>query len=218
MLLNLLSKLPPVWLYLAATIGLAAGYLFGPLLARTPLAIGSAIPCIAFLVLGLIAKKMHGRIRQPVIIGGVLLIISAGLIAAGLSHQVNLKIGDYGTPVVSVLVAGAICFGLVLLAEALFARLPRIVHRAATLLAYAGLVAVLVHPAVIWVAAGRVNVWLLFLASLVISWAIGLVLIRTPVSGWLSGVPTVGGADLPRSPIVPPTVRSEVETPRDELV
>ncbi|GAA3877019.1 acyltransferase family protein [Leifsonia kafniensis] len=203
MLFRLLFLLPRPLVWAIAVGGSVLGYLAGDELAQTPFAIGSALPCLIFLVLGTIAHDLRPHIARPGLVGTVLLVGSAALVASGISAPLDIKQGNYGTPGVSVLTASAISFGLVLVAESAFARLAVSRHSTlspwlnvgATRLAYAGLTVVLLHPLVFWLMlrfAPPVPNWLLFVVTLTVPWLIGLAVLRTPASPWLTGVARVG--------------------------
>jgi acyltransferase len=99
-------------------------------------------------------------------------------------------VGNFGTPVISVLVAAAISFALVLLAEVTFSHLPKSVSGSATQLAYAGFTVVLVHPLILWLMLKffpAVPDWTIFALALTVPWLVGMLSIRTAASRWLTG-------------------------------
>lgn len=190
-LLRLLWLLPQPVVWAVALAGVAAGAAFGDLLARTPLAIGSAFPCIIFLLLGNAARSLRPRITRPVLVAVPALLCCAVLVLFGISAPVDIKQGDYGTPALSVLVAAVISFSLVLLAEALFSRLPAFIHRAATRLAFAAFTVVLAHPLVMWLMlrfAPPVSDAVVFAAAIVIPWLVGILALRMRVCLFLTGI------------------------------
>ncbi|MGO4103885.1 acyltransferase family protein [Leifsonia sp. YAF41] len=203
MLLRILWVLPRAIVWAVAIAGSICGSLFGDVLAHTPLSIGNALPCLIFLMLGTLARLLRARIARPGLVGVVLLVISIVLVASKISAPLDIKQGDYGIPVVSVLTAVAISFGLVLVAESLFARVAASRHSGldwwlnagATRLAYAGLAVVLLHPLVLWLMrqfVPPVSSWIVFLVTLVVPWVIGVAALRTSASPWLTGVARVG--------------------------
>lgn len=202
-LFRVIDLLPRPAVWAVALIGSVCGILAGNILAQTPLAIGSAFPCLIFMVFGTLARDLRSHIARPGLVGLVLLLASALLVATGVSAPLDIKQGDYGTPGLSVLTAAAISFALILLAETLFARLAdslspssySFVNTATTRLAFAGLAVVLLHPLVLWLMlkfAPPVPNGVLFVVTLAVPWAIGVTALRTPVSSWLTGVPRVG--------------------------
>ena len=97
-----------------------------------------------------------------------------------------MKQGEFGTPVLSLLVSAAISIGLILLAES--AVRPGRFSRWCTLLALPLLTVELLHPIFLWTAWPG---WLTFLAAMIIPLLVGLVALRTPASPWLTGQPAV---------------------------
>jgi fucose 4-O-acetylase-like acetyltransferase len=190
-LLRLLWLLPRPVVWAIALAGVAAGVMFGDVLARTPLAIGSAFPCLIFLLLGNVARSLKPRITHPVLLAAPALVACAVLVFFGISAPVDIKQGDYGTPALSVAVAAVISFSLVLLAEALFHRLPAFVHRAATRLSFAAFTVVLLHPLVMWFMlkfAPPVCDAVVFAAAMIIPWLVGILALRVRFSLLLTGV------------------------------
>jgi len=207
-LLRILWRLPRVLVWTIAVAGSVCGYLVGGALAQTPFAVGSALPCLIFVMLGTLAPALRAHIGSPGLVGLVLLIVCAALVASKIAAPLDIKQGNYGTPVVSVLTASAISFALILLAESLFARLAASRHVAlnwwlnagATRLAYAGLAVVLLHPLVLWLMlrfAPPVPTWFVFVVTLTVPWLIGLAALCTPASPWLTGVARVGPFSRP---------------------
>jgi hypothetical protein len=190
-LFRILWLLPRPVLWAVAIVGVAAGAVFGGVLARTPFAIGSALPCLIFLLLGTIARSLRPRITHPVLLGLPALGVCVVLVLLGISAPVDIKQGDYGTPVLSVVVAAVISFSLVLLAEALFSRLPVFVHRVATRLAFAALTVVLLHPLVLWLMvnfAPPISDAVVFAVALVVPWLVGILALRVRASLLITGV------------------------------
>ena len=193
-LMRLLSFLPKTVVWMIAIGGAVASVFVGSVLAETPLSIGSAIGCLIFVMLGQVAKKIRPHIPRPGIVGFVVLLACIVLIATKASAPLDIKQGNYGTPGLSILVAAAISFALILLAEPVFGRLPAAVHRGATILAYAGFAVVLFHPLVLWLMlkfTPWADHWLIFAVSLTVSWCIGVAALWTPASRWLTGVDQV---------------------------
>lgn len=189
--LRLLWRLPQVVVWAVAIAGLVLGYVAGNSLAQTPLALGSALPCLFFVLMGNVAMKLRPRIERPGLVGLALLALAATLIATGLASPLDIKQGNYGTPALSVLGAVAISFALVLVAETVFDRLPSSAGRIATRLSYAGFTVVLVHPFIIWLMLKflwPVPDWLIFIVALTVPWSVGALALRTPASRWLTGV------------------------------
>ena len=179
---------PLVWTL--AGLGAIAAPALGTVLAQTPLAVGSALPCMAFLFLGSAARRVRSRITRPGLIGAALLAVSAPALASGLILPLDIKQGNYGTPILSIISAAMISWGLILCAEAGFARLPSSTGPVATGLAKAGFVVVLVHPFILWLLlnfAPALTMWPVFVITLSVAWLIALVAQRTVAAPWLTG-------------------------------
>ncbi|RJT80905.1 acyltransferase [Arthrobacter cheniae] len=182
------TKLPIAIQAVVAAVGLGAGYLVGDVLAKTPLAIGSALPCLSFMLIGTVASRLHPRLRWRPLLGLGLLSGGFALVWGGISTPLDMKGGDFGTPFVSMIVACAISFGLVLLAGFAFQSVPLAVSRLFTRLAASGFAAVLAHPAILWLLQTPADgTWIEFWIALVIPWAVGLIALQTPLSVWLTG-------------------------------
>lgn len=185
-----LQKLPPGAQVAYVVLALFLSTVVGPSLAAVPLSIGIAVVSVVIVAAGALAKKHREIVARPLTFGLVLLLVSAALILSGISQPLDLKAGDFGTPLVSMLVAVAISFGLVLVAEATIPKLGSRTNLGVTTLALGGLMVILAHSFCIWalsfVAAPE---WLVFVISLLAPWAMALLVRRTRLSGVLLGVP-----------------------------
>lgn len=192
-----LERVPVAARWSTVLAGLLAGYFVGDLLARTPLSVGSAWPCLSFLALGGLFRRIEPRLGAPFATGVGLLLGLSALIAMGWSAPLDIKQGDYGTPVLSVTVSVGICAGLVLVAKAIFAHVPAQVNRAITVLAQAGLVVIFSH-AVALLVLGTTSVGGAddFIITLLAPWALGLILLRTRLSPWATGTDRPAGTAL----------------------
>lgn len=185
----------------SSSAGVVMGITVGSWLAHTPLAVGSALPALVFVVIGHVCRcfSPHRWAKAP--LGVLLLVSSAGLVASGISRPLNLKIGDWGTPIISAAVAIAISWGMLLLARAFINWLPNQVGSIATWFAVAGFTIILMHPAVLWgvradTADGNVVV---FTAALLVPLAVGRVALHTPLSPWMTGIPKINQTKLTRA-------------------
>jgi len=181
---RLLERVPLAVRVAVIVAGVAAAVFLGPELARTPLAVGSALPALAFLGAGQMARSY----RNSGVAAAVL--AAAGiLIVLRWSAPLDIKQGDWGTPVVSMIVAAAISWALVVLADPIVSRLPERVGAGFTSFALVGFTVVLAHPAVLWLVSG----WGLprpavFLLAVGVPALVGAAALRTPLSGWVTGV------------------------------
>jgi hypothetical protein len=97
-----------------------------------------------------------------------------------------MKQGEFGTPVLSLLVSAAISIGLILLAESIVR--PGRFSQLCTLLALPLLTVVLMHPIFLWTPWPG---WLTFIAAMLVPLLVGLLALRTAASPWLTGQPAV---------------------------
>jgi acyltransferase len=186
---RLIERLPILAQMAFVLAGLTAGFIFGEYLAMTPLSIGSAWPCLAFVIAGRAFRFWDLRMRHHLLVGLGLIATSVALIVTNVSAPLNIKAGDYGTPVLSVLVACALSGGGIVVARAVLAHLPARITEIVTRLALAGFVVVLSHAIVLWIlgttSAGGV---LDLVLTLVLPWLLGLATVSTPLAPWLAGV------------------------------
>ncbi|MEY9953951.1 acyltransferase family protein [Leifsonia sp. EB34] len=191
LLLRLVWRLPRTIMWAVTGTALLLSLIAGPQLANTPLSVGSALPCTAFLALGYAARTVRPRISRPGLLGCALLVVSTLLVATGVALPLDIKQGDYGTPALSVLASVMISFGLVLTCEKLCEHLPAAVGRVATVLSYGGFMVVLTHPLVLWALtalAPPLPSWITFSLCLLVPWVLALCALRTRLSAWLTGV------------------------------
>jgi acyltransferase len=207
LLYRMLSRFTLEIRWLVALLGVIGGTLLPGITAESPLSTGAAVTCLVFIVAGQTARLLRSRLRHELLVALVLIAISAILIAARMSKPLDLKSGDFGTPVVSVVVAIALSFGLLVVTDSIVQRLPAWVSQVSTALAVPAMVVVLAHPIVLWALdpltlGHRVE----FVVALLVSWAVGLVAVRTPWSTYLTGAKRQEVAFRSRSPRVERTV------------
>ena len=189
LLYRLVSRLPLWAQWLIAAVGVALGALFGRVLSRTPLSMGIAAICLVFVVAGASARQIEPRLVLRVPLGLVLVAGPLVLAVCDIVQPVDLKGGRLGTPVLGVLGAIAISWGLLLLANAAFERLPERVGRTVSMLALPAIGVVLAHPIVLWILQTPTNGRLLdAVLAVVIPWVVVLLVMRTPVAPILTGV------------------------------
>ncbi|WP_448809196.1 acyltransferase family protein [Agromyces bauzanensis] len=190
-LMRILDDLPQPALFSIAVVALGLGAFAGGALARIPLSIGVAIPCLAFALMGRLLHDWFDlrswRVRWAAAIV-LVLAIAVSLAAAA----INLKYGDFGTPFLSATVAIAVAWAVIVLTEALFSAIPRLGQAITPLtsaLAPTAIVVVLVHPMVLYLAQAvstGAEPWI-FPLALVVPWAAAFAISRTPLSLLLIG-------------------------------
>jgi fucose 4-O-acetylase-like acetyltransferase len=185
-----IERLSLGWQWAIAAALLAAGYLTSDVIDRVPFDAGVGLACVVFVVAGRTLRVVHPRLKRPAMVGAAMLTGSVVLIASGASAPLDLKKGDFGTPVVSAVTAMLISCGLILVAERALAGLGGRASEIISQLALGGFMVVLTHSAVLFVmretGAGH---WASFVAALVVPWAVAMGLLRTPLSLALCGVP-----------------------------
>lgn len=188
LLYRMLSRFTLEIRWIVALVGVIAGTLLPDITAKSPLSLGAALTCLVFIVAGQTARLLRPRLRHELLVAIVLIAISAILIAARMSKPLDLKAGDFGTPVVSVVVAVALSFGLLVVTDRIMERLPTWVSRAATALAVPAMVVVLVHPILLWVLDPlTLGHRMEFVVALLVPWTVGLIAVRTPLAPYLAG-------------------------------
>jgi acyltransferase len=189
---RLLDRLPrPVTWAVAGAGALSAPFL-GSALAHTPLGVGSAIPCLAFLLIGTATHALRPKITRPGLVGGALLAVSTAVIVTHVAAPLDIKQGDYGTPVISIVSSSAISFGLILLVETAFVHLPARIARSATTLAESGFAVVLLHPLILWTLitfAPTLDRWEVFFVTFLTAWGVAALIRKTSAAPWLTGTP-----------------------------
>jgi acyltransferase len=188
--LRILQALP-MWVPLAlAVAGIIVAHTNGDQLASIPLSIGVAWPCLIFVLAGygLRVAKLASAVKLRA--GAAMFAAGTVLAATGAAAPLNIKQADFGTPVLSILMAASISGGVLLLAEVLFTRLSAGANALPTVLASAGLMVVLTHAVPLWALGVQPEGSLVgFLASLLLPWGAALVTSLTPLAPTLVGVP-----------------------------
>ena len=176
------------WAIALALVG--AGWLAGPAIALVPLSAGIGSTCVVFVVAGRTLRRVRDLLPRPALTGVVMLVVAVGLVLSGASAPLDLKQGDFGTPVVSVVTALLISCGLILVARRAFANLGERAGSVVSRLALCGFAVVLTHAAVLYGMhkLGAAS-WIAFAVAIVVPWALAMVLLRTPLAPVLCGVP-----------------------------
>ncbi|WP_434993459.1 acyltransferase family protein [Arthrobacter sp. Ld5] len=185
-------ELVPLALRTAIIMGITAAiYRFGDVLAPLPLSVGVAGAALVFMLAGQGLRHVRAKVEQPIRVGLACLIAGATPILTGVSAHLDIKYGELGAPVLSIVVAVLISCGLLLVLEGVFTRLPGQVHAVSTTLAAGCLMVVLTHTYILWLLAiptAERPLWVLVVA-VAVPWTIALVLHRTPLSRTFLGMP-----------------------------
>lgn len=176
----------PRWRAAAVAAAVITGVVGTEWLAGLPLSAGVALPALVFLEFGRQLRQRATALDHPLatVLATLVLAAVAATIAAGTMPTLDLKIGDFGPPLLGTLTALLIVTALLVLAR-------RATHRvggngARLLGTIAGSLSpvVLLHPLVLVVAAPAAVRFALAVAAPL---AIALVAHRTHFSGWLTG-------------------------------
>lgn len=178
-----------------AVVVLMANYYFDIALDKSPLAITLAIPCIIFVVSGRIARQFLRYKDLPL---GLPVTVIAVAIAASLLSRIqplDIKAGDFGTPVVSVLAAIGVCASLVVIAEKSRHMITTKAQTVVSRLASGCFLVVLTHAAILQILGTPVSGgWIDFAAAVFIPWAAALTIAYTPLSTKLLGTERVAAS------------------------
>lgn len=186
----------PRWVsWAAAVAGLVACYFAGRPLSFVPHDVFFAFPCLLFVLAGQELARHQDQIPHKALLAVVALLISFTAVFTGIAAPLDIKPGNFGTPVLSVVFAILICGSLTVLFRTVFdghgARVQPFVSKMAQVL----VVVLLTHT---FFFAGVPHLELrtielppigTFLVSLIGAWALGFALHRTPLSRVLTGVP-----------------------------
>ncbi|MDO7868553.1 acyltransferase family protein [Nocardioides jiangxiensis] len=113
-----------------------------------PLAVAPALVGVLLVVAGRGLRSIAPRVSRPVRVGVALVLSGLLLAGSGVSAPLDLRALDLGTPVLSLVVAVAICAGLVLVCEGAAHRLPGGVAPVVTTFAEIAVPVFLLHLAV----------------------------------------------------------------------
>ncbi|KKK02357.1 hypothetical protein LQ51_20535 [Micromonospora sp. HK10] len=182
----------PAAVWVLALTGLAVAYLAPKVVTAGPLGALLVPACLVFVLAGRLLRQLRPRLSAGTAV--VLLALGAGLVLSGLSDPLDVKAGDFGTPVLGVVTAVLISGGLVVLAEELDGRIGGGPARTISQVSACGIAVVLSHAAVLWVLhTPPTGGWPHLAAALLLPWAFALVALRTPASPYLVGTKPEGG-------------------------
>ncbi|MEV8268537.1 acyltransferase [Microbacterium sp. NPDC076911] len=180
MLYTLVRRLPlGARVVTAAAAALAT--LIGPQLSYWPLSIGVGVCAIVFVAAGDAFRWLEPRLRHRVVTGAVFVILPVIAITTGASERMILKIGDFGTPFVSVIAAVMLSCGALLLAKPLALVLPKAIASRITWVVRMSTPIILLHTVPAWMLPSS-PLWLNLLLGLALPLAVGALLLQFPHS------------------------------------
>lgn len=160
--------------------------LVGEPLRLVPESVGLALPSVAFIALGHIARGVPTARSGPWL-GGVLLASVAVLTWLGVNDPLDIKRADFGVPILGIACAAAVSWGLVLVAPILFGWVSGTAAVAVASLSELGLAVVLTHGVVVNLLLGKTDAWVVFSASLLFGLAAAWASSKTPLRSWALG-------------------------------
>lgn len=190
LLWRVLEHVPAFVRVVVVAVSLVSSFTLGGALALTPLEIGAALPALTFVAAGQVARSLESRARRPLVWQAVCaLALATMLIAIGLSAPIGAKQGNWGTPVLSMAVAVAISWALVVLVQRLYQNAPHWLSRLTTGVAKTGFTIVLLHPAILLGASaiGLPSI-LVFALGVTVPAIVGWLALHTRFSQWVTGI------------------------------
>lgn len=192
-MMRLLDRLSETALIVLGLGLLAIGGLFGEQLAEVPLGIGVAVPSLGFAIIGRLAGQWSCEKSGK--FTALLLLIPAILLAFFFFEPLNIKYGDFGTPMISGALTSLITWGVLVTLDSLFRLIPFSARMSTWLgpLTSVAIVVVLTHPVVLWAMAffqhnSTPPVWV-YLMALILPWIMALAIKQTRLSPYLIGQP-----------------------------
>ncbi|WP_345969002.1 acyltransferase family protein [Curtobacterium luteum] len=150
--------------------------------AMIPESAGTAIAAVIFLAIGRSVRAARDSITRPALTGVVLLLPAWWVGWSGATATLNMKGGNLGTPVASVIVAAAISVGLLLIAEGIEQYLPQWSRTVILEIAACAIPIILLHTLSLAITEryGLPSSKWTFLIALFVPLAVAAVLRRTP--------------------------------------
>lgn len=186
--LRLVQHRPAWWAWGGAVLAIAACHLFTPIALRSPLAVVQGVACALFVLIGMQLRRVRPGIRAPGRTGAALLLAGVALMTLPGYKTLEIKSADFGTPVLSVVVASLLGVGLILALERLTDGVGAGVASVVTTLAACATVVILVHGVpMLLLETPRSGGWLDFVVVVTSSVGLALVVMRTRWARWLGG-------------------------------
>ena len=200
---RLLEHLPSWIAWAVALTGLVLAHVIPESgLARTPLGVGLALPCLSYVLCGESFRRdvMPRLRRHRAVLGTALVLVGILAVRLGLPPH-NIKFSGFGAFLLTPLVGVVMAAGMVLVFSTFVEHQLRTLARrtgtgralrsSTTALTRTGTVVVLLHGLVLMelMRLGVEDNLAKFTVTLGLSWAVGLALLATPLSRALTGVP-----------------------------
>jgi acyltransferase len=145
-----LLRLLPRWA-MATTITLALALTtVGTLAHAAPLAVGVGALSVVFVAAGHAFRTVEHRIHHPLLVAAALALIGVAALATGTSRRMALKYSDFGTPILSIVVAVMLCTAALLIAQRVQHLVPDRLGAGLTWVVRASTVIIVLHTVPIW--------------------------------------------------------------------
>jgi acyltransferase len=190
LVLRVLQGRPAWWAWVLAVAAIVFCHLATPVAVHSPLAAAQAVGCVLFILVGQVLRRVRSRVGRPGPVGLGLVAAGAALTALPGYRTLEIKSADFGTPVLSELVACLLGIGLILLAERVTEGVRTRTGTVITTLAACSTVMILVHGVpMLLLGTPRSGGWVDFVLVLTASTGPALVVLATRWAPWLSGRP-----------------------------
>jgi len=182
-----LTNISPFLPWFVGGVGVAWSIMDPISLREIPEAAGLALPAIFFVCVGMLLRQFRDKIDKPMTFGLVLLLPALFLGGFGVIAPPDMKGGLLGTPVLGVLMSGAISCGLILTLEAGERFLPVWTRRPINIVAQAAIPIILGHALVLGVSQllGFAPSKWVFLTAYLLPLAFAFLVMRTPLKRFL---------------------------------
>lgn len=194
LLLRILVALPWWVGVVVALVGLTLAEIPESRMAYTLLGIGLVPACTTYMLAGYWFRRHFWRIPRAVPVGVLCLIVGFGGVVLG-AETMNMKWSGFGTYLLSPMLAILICCGMVLIfstrVDAVLRRLPSAVTVISELVR-TGTLVVFAHALVLYLALRWLGIeepLTRTALALALCWALGVLVNRTPLSPYLTGLP-----------------------------
>lgn len=186
--LRLVQGRPAPWAWAGALAAVVVCHTLTPLALRSPLAVVQGLACALFILVGQQLKRVRPRLRRPGWTGAAFLLAGAALMALPSYTTLEIKSSDFGTPVLSAAVACLLSAGLILVAERVTRGLGTRVAAVLATVAAGATVTLLFHGVpMLLMQTPRSGGWLDFVAVVVLSGGVALLVMRSRWAPWLGG-------------------------------
>lgn len=145
-----LLRLLPRWAVVTTIALTLALTTVGTLVHAAPLAVGVGTLSVVFVAAGHAFRTLEHRIPRPLLVAAALALIGMAALASGTSRRMALKYSDFGTPILSIVIAVMLCIAALLVAQRLQHLVPDRLGSCLTWVVRASTVIIVLHTVPIW--------------------------------------------------------------------